>query len=58
MSKLTGFVDDDGTFCCRIQYNTKSAWDMRELMNLEESSKATVESYDEDRVTVIIRSGL
>jgi hypothetical protein len=57
MSKLTGFVDED-IFCHRIEFNTKSDWDMRELMNLLESPEAMVESYDEDRVTVIIRSGL
>jgi hypothetical protein len=56
MSKLTGFVDDDGTFCCRIQFNTKSDSDMREVMSLKESPEAIVETYGEDCVTVIIRS--
>lgn len=57
MSKHTGFMDE-GTFGHRFEFNTKSDWDMRELMRLLESPEAIVESYDEDRVTVIIRSGL
>ncbi len=58
MSKLTRFVDEDGTFCRRIEFNTKSDWDMRDLISLQERPDAIVESYDEDRVTVIIESGL
>jgi hypothetical protein len=57
MSKHTGFMDE-GTFGHRFEFNTKSDWDMRELMRLLESPEAIVESYDEDRVTVIMRSGL
>jgi hypothetical protein len=58
MSRLTRFMDDDGDCCCRIEFNTKSDWDMRELTSVLETPEAIVESYDEDRVTVIIRSGL
>ncbi len=52
VSRINGYVDEDGIFCQRITFNTKSDWDMREMLRFGEDPEVTVESYDEDSVTL------
>ncbi len=52
MSRITGYVNEDGIFCQHIEFNTKSDWDMREMLHMIEDPEVTIESYSEDSVKV------
>ncbi len=55
MSRITGYVNEDGIFCQRIEFNTKSDWDMQEMLHMIEDPEVTIESYGEESVKVTRR---
>jgi hypothetical protein len=58
MPRTTGYVDDNGEFRQRIEFNMKSPWDMRELNEYLEVPSAGVikESYDDKKAVITVRS--
>jgi len=59
MSRINGYVNEDGDFRHRIEFNTKSTWEMIQLNEIcrDPNTDATHESYDNERVVVTVRPG-
>jgi hypothetical protein len=58
MSRRTGYVDDNGKFRYRIEYNMESDWDTTRLEEILEdpAADAIKESYDDERAVITVRS--
>ncbi len=59
MAKIVGGIDEMGCFLLRVNYDTKNSEDMDEMIRVlrDPEAEATVESYDEDNVTLNIHPG-